>query len=123
VLISSLAASMPQPSAVPYGAAKAGVNSVAQCLAVACGPDGVRVNAVAPGPVGGNSTESLALPADADNSPVPMRRKGALTEMANAVLFLLSSLSTYVSGQVLTVDGGVSVRAGIYDQRDLPYYM
>ena len=98
----------PQPQ-VSYNAAKAGVNLLTKSLAVEWAQSGVRVNAVAPGYVG---TE---LTLRGRSNPewfgtwmrmTPMGRLGEPREIANAVLFLAADASSYVTGTVLTVDGG-----------------
>lgn len=98
----------PQPQ-VSYNAAKAGVNLLTKSLAVEWARQGVRVNAVAPGYVG---TE-LTLRGRSNDEwfgtwmrMTPMGRLGEPREIANAVLFLAADASSYITGTVLTVDGG-----------------
>lgn len=98
----------PQPQ-VSYNAAKAGVNMLTKSLAVEWAKLGVRVNAVAPGYVG---TE-LTLRGRSNEEwfgtwmrMTPMGRLGEPREIANAVLFLAADASSYITGTVLTVDGG-----------------
>ena len=91
-------------------AAKAGVDSLTRTCAVEFGPHGVRVNAVAPGATA--DTEGLDRFADvasAGESPCPLGYVGAKTDIANMVLFLVSDAASYVTGQVIAVDGGTSV--------------
>jgi peroxisomal 2,4-dienoyl-CoA reductase len=92
-------------------AAKAGVDSLTRTCAVEWGRHGVRVNGVMPGPIAG--TEGVARFADAagdaDPSAVPLGREGTTTDMANAVLFLVSDAASYITGQVFAVDGGSTV--------------
>ncbi len=95
-------------------AAKAGVDSLTRTSAVEFGPYGIRVNAVAPGAAG--DTEGMARLAgalgggDGDESRTcPLGYVGTKRDMANAVLFLVSDAASYVSGQVICVDGGGSV--------------
>ncbi|MDW5318457.1 3-oxoacyl-ACP reductase FabG [Rhizobium sp. PL01] len=98
----------PQPQ-VSYNAAKAGVNLLTKSLAVEWAKLGVRVNAVAPGYVGteltlrGRSNEEWF---GTWMSMTPMGRLGEPREIANAVLFLAADASSYITGTVLTVDGG-----------------
>ncbi|MCY1185931.1 putative 2,4-dienoyl-CoA reductase [compost metagenome] len=81
-------------------------------LAVEWGPQGIRVNALVPGPIG--DTEGMRrLAPDAASTErvtrhVPLGRYGTLEEVANAALFLSSPLASYISGTVLNVDGGYS---------------
>jgi peroxisomal 2,4-dienoyl-CoA reductase len=90
-------------------AAKMGVNSLTRTCAVEFGPHGVRVNAIAPGATGG--TEGMArLGGGADaSSSCPLGYIGAKSDIANAVLFLVSDAASYLTGQVIAVDGGGSV--------------
>ena len=98
----------PQPQ-VSYNAAKAGVNLLTKSLAVEWARQGVRVNAVAPGYV---STE-LTLRGRSNEEwfgtwmrMTPMGRLSEPREIANAVLILAADASSYITGTVLTVDGG-----------------
>lgn len=87
-----------------YGAAKAGLVSLVKTLAVENAASGVRVNALAPG------TIQTAARADDDELAVkvPLGRRGEPDEIASAALFLASDRASYVTGEVLVVDGGVS---------------
>ena len=92
-------------------AAKTGVNSLTRTCAVEWGPRGIRTNAVAPGAIA--DTEGLSRFAEAkpegDARVAPVGRTGTKVDIANAVLFLVSEAASYVSGQVLCVDGGSGV--------------
>jgi len=92
----------------PYGAAKAGVISLAKTFAHELGRYGIRVNAVAPGNVGGGN-EDWPQGQYAVNSVNPLAPPRA-HDIANAVLFLCSALSERVTGQTLVVDGGATIR-------------
>jgi NAD(P)-dependent dehydrogenase (short-subunit alcohol dehydrogenase family) len=87
-----------------YAAAKAGLEGLARSLAVIGGPDGVRVNVVAPGAID-TPFDTLAFPADA-RPDVPLRRMGTADEVAAVVVLLLSPESGYVTGATWRVDGG-----------------
>ena len=92
-----------------YGAAKAGVISLAKTFADELGRHGIRVNAVAPGNVGsGNEDQVEGDWADNGINPLAAPRG---TDVANAVLFLSSALAARITGQTLTVDGGASIQA------------
>lgn len=108
VFIASVSGIMSSPRHAPYGAAKAGLIHLTKSMAVEWAEHGIRVNAVAPG-----SIITPRLPDTAEwreqieRSPLPLQRRGYPHEIANAVLFFSSQLSSYVTGQVLAVDGGL----------------
>jgi len=112
VNISSGASFLALPNVAPYGAAKAGINSLTRSLAAAWTPKGVRVNAVACGAVQtegyGRSTTHADKPVDFILGPGnAIGRIGQPDEIAYPVLFLASDASSYCSGQTLWVNGGV----------------
>ncbi|BBZ74169.1 SDR family oxidoreductase [Mycobacterium paraseoulense] len=87
--------------------AKAGVDAFTRACAIEWGPDGVRVNVVAPGAMSG--TEGVKRVAGDDSHRTtqnPLRRPGSTTEVAEAVLFLAGDAASYVTGATLVVDGG-----------------
>ena len=91
-----------------YAASKAGLIGLTKSLAKETGSRGVRVNAIAPGYIKTDMTD--VLPDDVKNSileTVPLKRMGLPEDIANTALFLASDLSTYISGQVIGVDGGM----------------
>ena len=97
------------PLQVHAASAKAGVDALTRTLAVEWGPAGIRVNAIAPGPIAGTEgMERLAPPAMRARmtAQIPLRRFGTVTEIAEAVLFMASPASAYMTGAVLVVDGG-----------------
>lgn len=97
-----------QGGQVNYAASKAGLIGFTKSLAKETGSRGVRVNAIAPGFIETDMT--AVLPEQVKNAmleTVPLKRPGVPEDIANAALFLASDLSTYVSGQVLGVDGGM----------------
>jgi len=93
---------------VNYSASKAGLIGLTKTLARELATRGVTVNAVAPGFIKTAMTDKLS---DADReklaSQIPMQKLGAPRDVANAVLFLCSPLADYITGQVITVDGGL----------------
>jgi 3-oxoacyl-[acyl-carrier protein] reductase len=99
---------------VAYGASKAGVVLMSQVLATEWGGHGVRVNVIAPGPIDSPMVSVLHTAEDRKvwTSRTPMRRYGNASEVAAAILFLLSDEASYINGHVLAVDGGF-LAAGI----------
>jgi NAD(P)-dependent dehydrogenase (short-subunit alcohol dehydrogenase family) len=87
-----------------YAAAKAGLEALARSMAVIGGPDGVRVNVVAPGAIATDFDERL-LPAD-HRTDVPVGRMGTPEEVASVIGFLVGREALYVTGAIWTVDGG-----------------
>ena len=90
-----------------YAAAKAGLEGLARSMAVIGGPEGVRVNVVAPGAIATDFDERL-LPAD-HRTDVPLGRMGTPEEVAAVIGFLAGTDATYVTGEIWTVDGGRTV--------------
>jgi 2-deoxy-D-gluconate 3-dehydrogenase len=100
------------PLLAPYGAAKAGLISLTKSLAVEWGTTGVRVNALCPGWTATELNRSLwddPVSGPATVATVPMRRWARAEEMAGPAVFLASAASSYMTGQVLVVDGGQTV--------------
>lgn len=100
------------PGSPGYGASKAGIVSLTRSLAVAWGPKGVRVNAVAPGWIDTRLTARVQN--DVDREPyitprIPMRRWGQPEDIASVISFLISPAAAYINGVMLPVDGGYSV--------------
>lgn len=90
-----------------YGAAKAGLIHLAKTMAIEWSGRGIRVNIVAPGSIITPRIPEGTVASEANmNAHVPMVRRGTTTEIAKAVCFFISDLSSFVTGQVLAVDGG-----------------
>jgi 2-hydroxycyclohexanecarboxyl-CoA dehydrogenase len=106
--ISSDAGRSGEPGQVVYAAAKAGVIGMTKSLAAEIGRDGVRVNCIAPGltrtPGSASFIESVG--AEKLGRRYPLGRIGEPTDIADAVLFLASDLSSWITGQVVSVNGG-----------------
>ena len=93
---------------VNYSASKAGLIGYTKSLAKEVGSRGVRVNAVAPGFIDTDMTKAVDEKIRENwITQIPLRRAGQVEDVANAVLFLASDMSTYITGQVLGVDGGM----------------
>ena len=100
------------PNAGAYGSTKAGIALLTQQMAIEWGPWGIRVNAVAPGLIDGGMSEPIYADPEvrhARESKVPLGRLGVSDDVADAVLFLGSPESSYITGQNLLVDGGVTM--------------
>ena len=95
---------------VPSAVSKAGVQALTRSLAVEWGPRGIRMNAIAPGPIPTEGAFSRLLPRKELEKlaihRVPMRRFGTPEEIANLAAFLVSDGAAYINGEVVTMDGG-----------------
>ena len=93
---------------------KAGVEGFTRCLANEVGRRGITVNAIAPGFISTDMTEAIRNAAeDTIKKQIPLRRLGQPEDIAAAVLYLASEGASYVTGNVLTVDGGLTLGAGM----------
>jgi NAD(P)-dependent dehydrogenase (short-subunit alcohol dehydrogenase family) len=126
--ISSLAATMPPPTAPDYAACKAAINAMTASMAKALAADGITVNAVSPGTIHSATLDARFREAAAERklahrdapwkeieaavlpmfAQVPVGRVGELDDIANAVAFLASPLAGYITGTNLRIDGGLS---------------
>jgi NAD(P)-dependent dehydrogenase (short-subunit alcohol dehydrogenase family) len=108
--ISAPQATIPMEAQSHVCAAKAGVEMLTRCLALEWGAQGVRVNAIVPGPIDGTEGMRRLAPSaamrEAVRDSVPLRRLGTPQDIGNACLFLASELGSYVNGAILQVDGG-----------------
>ncbi len=110
VNISSVTALMGSPVEAGYGAAKAGLHGLSRSLARSVARKGITVNVVVPGVF--ETDMMLAMdPADqaAIKAMIPLGRRGDPAELAHAVMFLLDERAAFVTGSVVTVDGGMSM--------------
>ena len=112
VFVASVSGITSAPRHAAYGAAKAGLMSLVRTGAVEMGPHGIRVNAVAPGVVWTPRVSAFLGPDGRERNVVntPLRRIAQPADIAAAILFLVSDLASYVTGQTLTVDGGVGAK-------------
>jgi NAD(P)-dependent dehydrogenase (short-subunit alcohol dehydrogenase family) len=112
VNITATQATVPTPLQCHAGAAKAGIEKLTRDMALEWGRFGIRVNAIAPGPI--EDTEGMArlAPGDAESSlkkRIPLGRWGSIFEIAEALTYLVSPAGAYVTGATLLVDGGTTL--------------
>jgi glucose 1-dehydrogenase len=98
------------PSIASYNASKGAINQLTRVMALSLAPQGVRVNAVAPGTIATELAQAAVLTSEAAKSRImsrtPMQRLGEPHEIADVVAFLLSSAASYMTGEIVVVDGG-----------------
>ena len=116
IVTTSIANQLGSPNFSVYAACKAAVRSLVQSLALELIGRGIRVNAISPGPIATPIWSRLGLPSEARDAVVqdierksPIRRFGEPAEVARVALFLASDDASYVVGQELAVDGGMSL--------------
>jgi 3-oxoacyl-[acyl-carrier protein] reductase len=108
VNIGSVIGSIGNPGQANYGASKAGMSNLTKTTAKELAGRGIRANAIAPGFIKTNMTDALTPELqDAMLKNIPMKDFGSPEDVANVVLFLASDLSRYVTGQTLSVCGGM----------------
>jgi len=115
LLNTSVVNSKGMPNTSVYAATKAAVRSLARTLAAELTPQGIRVNAIAPGPISTPIYDKMGMPQEQLDqfgqqimSSVPLQRFGSADELARAALFLASEDSSYILGTELVVDGGMT---------------
>jgi len=114
VNISSVAGSHVNAGQANYSASKGAVNALTKVLAMEMGKRGITVNAVAPGFIETDMSEAVRNKAgDIIKKAIPLNRLGNPADIANVVLFLCGPAASYITGQVITVDGGLSLGAAI----------
>ena len=111
VSVSSISGMNSAPYHLAYGAAKAAIVAVTRTLGVELALDNIRVNAIAPGTtVTPGAGAYIDEDPERDRRAVAMGRRAKPDEQAGAVLFLLSELSSYITGQTILVDGGLNLK-------------
>jgi 3-oxoacyl-[acyl-carrier protein] reductase len=105
--ISSVAAIMGNRGQANYAAAKAGLHGATRSLSLELARRGITVNTVAPGIIASPSTETI-FPKESIASLVPMQRAGQPEEVADLVAFLASERAAYISGQCISINGGMA---------------
>ena len=110
VHMSSVNGSMAIPTIASYNASKGGVDQLTRVMAIALADRGIRVNAVGPGTIATELARAAVLGSDEARerilSRTPLRRLGEPDEVADAVAFLLSEAASYITGEILYIDGG-----------------
>jgi len=114
--VASLAGLRPSPGMGIYSVSKAGLIMLTQVLARELGPDNIQVNAIAPGVIKTRLSSALwEEPSLAEGlaAGTPLGRLGEVEDVVGAALYLASPLSDYVTGEVIVIDGGLSLMGGI----------
>ena len=110
VHMSSVNAVMAIPEIASYNVSKGGLNQLTRAMSLALADDGIRVNAVAPGTIATELASKAVLTSDDARNKIlgrtPMKRLGNPAEVAHVVAFLASDAASYITGEVITVDGG-----------------
>ena len=111
VSLSSISGMNTAPFHIAYGTAKAAIVAMTRTMAAELALDNIRVNAVAPGVTATAASRTYVDDdPDRDRAAIAMGRRGTPEEQAGAILFLLSDMSSYITGQTLLVDGGLNLK-------------
>ncbi len=114
VNVSSVAADFTNPGQTNYAASKGAINAFTRALATEVGGRGITVNAVAPGFIETDMSEAVRNKAgDLIKKAIPLKRLGKPEDIADVVVFLCTPAAGYITGQVITVDGGLSLGAAV----------
>jgi NAD(P)-dependent dehydrogenase (short-subunit alcohol dehydrogenase family) len=110
VNMSSVNGTLAIPTLASYNASKGAINQLTRAMALALADQGVRVNAVAPGTIATEMARSAVLTSEESRHRIlgrtPMKRLGEPEEVADVVAYLLSAAASYITGEIVVVDGG-----------------
>ena len=112
VFITSIASISPRINSSVYAASKGAINAFMRSAAMDLAPFNILVNAVLPGPIKTNMTKSVLTPQQIEHidNAIPINRMAEPKEIANAILFLISDMNSYITGQSLVIDGGLTIQ-------------
>lgn len=112
VFITSIASISPRVNSSVYAASKGAINAFMRSAAMDLAPFNILVNAVLPGPIKTNMTKSVLTPQQIEHidSAIPLNRMAEPKEIANAILFLISDMNSYITGQSFIIDGGLTIQ-------------
>ncbi|HPV50225.1 MAG TPA: 3-oxoacyl-ACP reductase FabG [Smithellaceae bacterium] len=108
VSVSSISAMVPNRGQSNYAAAKAGLIAATKSLAREVARFGIRVNAVAPGPIATDMLSSMPMDANTIKAMIPMARLGKPEEVARTIRFLCSEDASFITGEVISINGGMA---------------
>ena len=121
VQLASIAALQAMPFGATYSMAKAALISLSRTQAIEWGPHGIRVNTIAAGTI--RTPRAVTSNDERDRRIIPLGRRGNAEDIAGAALFLLSDLAAFVTGQVVAVDGGASIKPSYLGDDGLPIFV
>jgi NAD(P)-dependent dehydrogenase (short-subunit alcohol dehydrogenase family) len=121
VQLASIAALQGMPFGATYAMAKAALISLSRSQALEWGPRGIRVNTIAAGTI--RTPRAVSTNDELDRRVIPLGRRGHARDIAGTALFLLSDLAEWVTGQVISVDGGVSIKPAYLGDDGLPVFV
>jgi NAD(P)-dependent dehydrogenase (short-subunit alcohol dehydrogenase family) len=121
VQLASIAALQGMPFGASYAMAKAALISLTRTQALEWGPHGLRVNAIAAGTIA--TPRATGTDPERDRRTLPLGRRGRPEDVAGVALFLLSDLAGFVTGQVIAVDGGASIKPSYLGDDGLPVFV
>ncbi len=113
IMISSQIGLVGHRNAAAYAASKSAINGLTRSMALELAGDNIRVNAIAPGPVATDMTAETRANKDRSEAlqkSIPLGRFGTAEEIANLAIFLLSEMSSFITGQVVVADGGFTAQ-------------